>query len=43
VGKPLATFDRIEDVVIDAFTAALAVRRIGDGRTLSGPAPSDDL
>jgi isoleucyl-tRNA synthetase len=42
-GKPLATFDRIEDVVIDAFTAALAVRRIGDGRTLSGPAPSDDL
>jgi len=43
VGKPLATFDRIEDVVIDDFTAALAVRRIGDGRTLSGPAPSDDL
>jgi isoleucyl-tRNA synthetase len=43
VGRPLATFDRVEDVVIDHFTAALAVRRVGDGRTLSGPAPSDDL
>ena len=30
-------------IVIDDFTAALAVRRVGDGRTLSGPAPSDDL
>jgi isoleucyl-tRNA synthetase len=43
VGMPLATFDRVEDVIIDDFTAALAVRRVGDGRTLSGPAPSDDL
>lgn len=43
VGKPLATFDRVEGVVIDDLAAALAVRRVGDGRTLSGPAHPDDL
>ena len=43
VGSPLATYDRTEDIVIDDLTAALAVRRIGDGRTLSGPAQPDAL
>lgn len=41
VGQRLPTFDRVEEIVIDEYAAALAVRRIGDGRTLSGPAPSD--
>jgi isoleucyl-tRNA synthetase len=41
VGKRLDTFDRLEPVTIDEHAATLAVRRLGDGRTLSGPAPLD--
>jgi isoleucyl-tRNA synthetase len=41
VGTRLDTFDRLEPVTIDEHAAILAVRRLGDGRTLSGPAPLD--
>ena len=41
IGSPLDGADRVEPVVIDEYSAALGVRRIGDGRTLSGPAPVD--
>jgi isoleucyl-tRNA synthetase len=41
VGTRLDTFDRLEPVTIDEHAATLAVRRLGDGRTLSGPAPLD--
>ena len=41
VGTRLDTFDRHEPVTIDGHAATLAVRRLGDGRTLSGPAPLD--
>ncbi len=40
-GAQLATFDRLEPVTIDGHAATLAVRRLGDGRTLSGPAHLD--
>jgi isoleucyl-tRNA synthetase len=43
VGEHLESCDRLEPVVIDGFSAALAVRRLGNGRTLSGPAQPDDL
>jgi hypothetical protein len=43
VGSGLAAADRTEDMMIDDFNVALAVRRLGDGRTLSGPAQPDDL
>jgi isoleucyl-tRNA synthetase len=41
VGARLDTSDRLEPVTIDEHAATLAVRRLGDGRTLSGPAPLD--
>ena len=41
VGAPLDTYDRTEQIVIDECAAALAVRRFGNGRTLSDPAPVD--
>ena len=41
VGTRLDSFDRLEPVTIDEHAATLAVRRLGDGRTLSGPAPVD--
>ena len=41
VGTRLISFDRLEPVTIDEHAATLAVRRLGDGRTLSGPALVD--
>jgi len=41
IGSRLDFFDRLEPVTIDEHAATLAVRRLGDGRTLSGPAPVD--
>ncbi|MGH7582495.1 MAG: isoleucine--tRNA ligase, partial [Gemmatimonadales bacterium] len=41
LGGMLPQHDRVESVMIDDQTAALAVRRWGNGRTLSGPAPSE--
>jgi len=43
VGAALEQADRIEPIVIDGHAAALAVRRLGDGRTLSGPALPDTM
>ncbi len=43
IGTPLAGADRTESIGIDEYSAALAVRRLGDGRTLSGPATSDGM
>jgi isoleucyl-tRNA synthetase len=43
VGVPLDAPDRSEPIVIDEHAAALAVRRLGDGRTLSGPALPDAM
>ncbi len=40
IGAPMASPDRVEPVTIDEHAAALAVRRIGNGRTPSGPIPS---
>ena len=41
VGERLEPFDRLEPVRIDAHAGTLAVRRLGEGRTFSGPAHSD--
>ncbi len=40
-GERLDSFDRLEPVTIDEHAATVAVRRLGDGRTPSGPAPVD--
>ncbi len=39
VGAALASPDRVEPVVVENHAGALAVRRLRDGRTLSGPEP----
>jgi isoleucyl-tRNA synthetase len=41
VGMRLQEPDRIETIRIDDHAATLAVRRLGDGRTTSGPAQAD--
>ncbi|HEY4322090.1 MAG TPA: isoleucine--tRNA ligase [Gemmatimonadales bacterium] len=43
VGAALDPADRRESITIDAYTAALTVRRLGDGQTLSGPAHSEAM
>ncbi|MEP6589740.1 MAG: isoleucine--tRNA ligase [Gemmatimonadota bacterium] len=43
VGTSLVQADRMDTVVIDGFSAVLAVRQFGDGRTASGPDHVDDL
>lgn len=40
IGTPMASPDRLEPVIIDDYAAAIAVRRIGNGRTPSGPLPT---
>jgi isoleucyl-tRNA synthetase len=42
-GEPLGEYDRIVPIEIDPYGAALAVRQLGEGRTLSGPAAVDGL
>ncbi|HEY3935044.1 MAG TPA: class I tRNA ligase family protein, partial [Gemmatimonadales bacterium] len=42
-GEALETHDRRAEITIDDLTATLAVRQVGDGRTLSGPPHPDSL
>lgn len=40
IGIPMDYPDRVEPVIIDDHAAAIAVRRLGNGRTPSGPIPT---
>jgi isoleucyl-tRNA synthetase len=42
-GDALDAHDRSEEITIDDLAATLAVRQVGDGRTLSGPPHPDSL